>query len=122
MIRRNDPLNIPLVLQNFLAGKIIKPMDIYNHQDTWQVIDIFKKKDKKTVLGGIIGLFTGIFAAKIWLKFKRPVLDTFAVALPIGMAISFPFPWRSRLCRKEIRGRFFNYRKSISMVDINRTR
>jgi prolipoprotein diacylglyceryltransferase len=44
--------------------------------------------EKKTVLGGIIGVFTGAFLAKSWLKFNRPVLDTLAVAMPISMAIS----------------------------------
>jgi phosphatidylglycerol:prolipoprotein diacylglycerol transferase len=48
----------------------------------------FPETDKKTVLGGIIALFTGMFLAKTWLRFNRPVLDTLAVALPLGMAIS----------------------------------
>jgi prolipoprotein diacylglyceryltransferase len=44
--------------------------------------------DKKTILGGITGLFAGLILAKKWLKFNRPVLDSFALALPIAMAIS----------------------------------
>jgi prolipoprotein diacylglyceryltransferase len=48
----------------------------------------FPDADKKTVLGGIIGLFTGMLLAKTWLRFNLPVLDTLAVALPLGMAIS----------------------------------
>ena len=48
----------------------------------------FPEADKKTVLGGIVGLFTGMFLAKTWLRFNRPVLDTLAVALPLGMSIS----------------------------------
>lgn len=44
--------------------------------------------EKKTVLGGIIGLFVGIFLAKTLLGFNRPVFDTLAIALPIAMAIS----------------------------------
>jgi phosphatidylglycerol:prolipoprotein diacylglycerol transferase len=48
----------------------------------------FPETDKKTVLGGIVGLFTGLLLAKTWLRFKRPVLDTLAVALPLAMAIS----------------------------------
>jgi drug/metabolite transporter (DMT)-like permease len=38
----------------------------------------FPQADKKTVLGGIVGLFTGMFLAKTWLRFNRPVLDTLA--------------------------------------------
>jgi len=48
----------------------------------------FPDADKKTVLGGIIGLFAGIFLAKSLLRFNRPVLDTLAVALPLSMAVS----------------------------------
>jgi len=48
----------------------------------------FPVTDKKTVLGGIVGLFTGLLLAKTWLRFNRPVLDTLAVALPLAMAIS----------------------------------
>ena len=44
--------------------------------------------DKKTILGGILGLFTGLTLAKHTLRFNRPVLDSFAIALPVGMAIS----------------------------------
>ena len=48
----------------------------------------FPETDKKTVLGGIIGAFTGILLAKTLLRFNRPVLDTLAVGLPLAMAIS----------------------------------
>ncbi len=48
----------------------------------------FPETEKKTVLGGIIGLFVGIFIATKLLKFNRPALDTLAVALPVAMAIS----------------------------------
>lgn len=48
----------------------------------------FTPTDKKTILGGIIGLFTGLMLAKTILKFRQPVLDNFAVALPVSMAIS----------------------------------
>jgi prolipoprotein diacylglyceryltransferase len=43
---------------------------------------------KKTILGGIIGLFAGLILAKHALRFKSPVIDGFAVALPLAMAIS----------------------------------
>ncbi|MCX6285158.1 MAG: prolipoprotein diacylglyceryl transferase, partial [Bacteroidetes bacterium] len=43
---------------------------------------------KKTILGGILGLFAGLILAKIWLRFHRPILDNFAIALPLAMAIS----------------------------------
>ena len=48
----------------------------------------FPETHKKTVLGGIIGLFTGLILAKTWLRFNRPVLDSLAVAMPLAMAIS----------------------------------
>jgi prolipoprotein diacylglyceryltransferase len=48
----------------------------------------FPDTDKKTVLGGITGLFAGILLAKSWLRFKGPVLDTMAIALPLAMAVS----------------------------------
>ena len=48
----------------------------------------FPIADKKTILGGILGLFAGAFIAKSWLRFNRPVIDTLAVALPLAMAIS----------------------------------
>lgn len=48
----------------------------------------FPETDKKTVLGGIAGLFTGLLLAKAWLRFNRPVLDTLAIAMPLAMAIS----------------------------------
>jgi prolipoprotein diacylglyceryltransferase len=46
------------------------------------------RTEKKTILGGIIGLFTGLILAKGWFRFHRPVLDNFAVALPLAMAVS----------------------------------
>jgi prolipoprotein diacylglyceryltransferase len=48
----------------------------------------FSPTDKKTILGGIVGLFVGLILAKTILKFKQPVLDHFAIALPVAMAIS----------------------------------
>lgn len=48
----------------------------------------FAPTDKKTILGGIIGLFAGLLLAKSLLSFKQPVLDNFAIALPVAMAIS----------------------------------
>jgi cell wall-associated NlpC family hydrolase len=36
---RENPMNVPFVLQDFLNGNIIKPMDLYSHRDAWQVID-----------------------------------------------------------------------------------
>ena len=48
----------------------------------------FPPTTKKTILGGIVGLFAGLLLAKTWLRSNRPVLDHFAIALPIAMAIS----------------------------------
>jgi hypothetical protein len=41
LTERENPLNIPFVLQKFQKGHIVKPMDLYIHQDAWQVIDRF---------------------------------------------------------------------------------
>jgi prolipoprotein diacylglyceryltransferase len=62
----------------------------YTPQQWIQVLTRFQfpNANGKTILGGIVGLFTGIFIAKNFLRFKGPVLDTLAVALPVGMAIS----------------------------------
>ena len=49
---------------------------------------IFPPSNKITILGGIIGLMAGLILAKKVLGFKRPVLDHFAIALPVSMAIS----------------------------------
>lgn len=47
----------------------------------------FPSTSGKTILGGIIGLIVGVFLASRFLKFRRPVFDNLAIALPIGMAI-----------------------------------
>jgi prolipoprotein diacylglyceryltransferase len=62
----------------------------YSSGQWMQVFTSFQlpETDKKTILGGIIGLFVGLILAKICLRFNRPVLDRFAVALPLSMAIS----------------------------------
>jgi phosphatidylglycerol:prolipoprotein diacylglycerol transferase len=41
-----------------------------------------------TILGGILGLATGLILAKKTLKFNEPVFDHFALALPLAMAVS----------------------------------
>ncbi len=43
---------------------------------------------KKTILGGILGLSAGLILGKTWFRFYRPVVDNFAIALPVAMAIS----------------------------------
>lgn len=43
---------------------------------------------EKNALGGIIGLFAGIFLARFLLRFNRPVFDLLAIALPVAMAVS----------------------------------
>ena len=62
----------------------------YSQEQWFQVITRFQfpLANGKTILGGIIGLLAGIFIAKLWLRFNRPVLDTLAIALPLSMAIS----------------------------------
>jgi len=46
----------------------------------------FPASENKMVLGGIISLVAGVCLAKLWLRFDRPVLDSFVVALPLAMA------------------------------------
>lgn len=62
----------------------------YSGEQWSQVITRFNfpSTDKKTILGGIIGLYAGLLLAKSFLNFKQPVLDNFAIALPVAMAIS----------------------------------
>jgi len=60
---------------------------------SWQWLKVFQSFNfppgqKKTILGGILGLFAGLMLAKIWLRFYLPVLDNFSIALPLAMAIS----------------------------------
>ena len=43
---------------------------------------------QKVILGGIAGLAVGLLLAKKWFRFHAPVLDQYAVALPLSMAIS----------------------------------
>ena len=38
LMDREESINIPSILQNFLHGNIIKPIDIYTQKDSWQVI------------------------------------------------------------------------------------
>jgi len=44
--------------------------------------------DGKNAFGGVIGLFAGLLIARYFLKFRRPVFDTMAIALPVALAIS----------------------------------
>jgi hypothetical protein len=39
---REKPVSMPPVLQNFLKGNIIKPIDLYDQQDTWQVVGSYR--------------------------------------------------------------------------------
>ncbi len=90
--RRNYPLSAWLII--LLSGLIFfiigDKIFTYSPEQWAQVFTRFHfpGTDKKTVLGGIIGLFTGLLLAKTWLRFNHPVLDTMAVAMPLGMAIS----------------------------------
>jgi phosphatidylglycerol:prolipoprotein diacylglycerol transferase len=47
----------------------------------------FPITSNKTILGGIITGIIGILIARWWLRFKQPVLDSFAISLPVCMAI-----------------------------------
>ena len=38
LINRENLQDIPLILKNFIAGNIIKPMDLYLHQDALQIM------------------------------------------------------------------------------------
>jgi phosphatidylglycerol:prolipoprotein diacylglycerol transferase len=48
----------------------------------------FPVADEKNALGGVIGLLAGIFLARQFLRFNRPVFDNLAIALPVALAIS----------------------------------
>lgn len=41
-----------------------------------------------TLLGGFTGLIAGLVLASYWLKFRHSVLDLFAIALPMAIAVS----------------------------------
>ncbi|NTV82906.1 MAG: prolipoprotein diacylglyceryl transferase [Bacteroidales bacterium] len=43
---------------------------------------------RKTILGGIIGIIAGVLMAKKWFRFQGPVLDHYALALPVFIAVS----------------------------------
>ena len=43
---------------------------------------------RRTYLGGVIGLTFGLLLAKTWLRFKQPVMDNYAIALPLSMSVS----------------------------------
>jgi phosphatidylglycerol:prolipoprotein diacylglycerol transferase len=49
---------------------------------------IFPPTGKRIVLGGVIGLLLGLTFAKKWLGIRAPLLDHYAVALPLGMAVT----------------------------------
>ena len=51
--------------------------------ENWQL----PHTSNKTILGGIIAGIIGILIAKWWFRFKQPVWDAFAFALPLCMAI-----------------------------------
>jgi hypothetical protein len=40
-----NPRCFPLILKSFINGNIIKPMDIYAHHDSWEVISSFRNND-----------------------------------------------------------------------------
>ncbi len=71
----------------FITGEKVftYTMDLWNTVFTKFVLP---PTSRKTILGGIIGLFTGLIIAKVLLKFRLPVFDHFAIALPVAMAIS----------------------------------
>ncbi len=48
LTKRDHPPDIPFVFQNFLEGNIVRPMDLFAHQDAWQVIASFKETNRKT--------------------------------------------------------------------------
>jgi prolipoprotein diacylglyceryltransferase len=90
--RKNYPRSawLLIVLCGVISFIIGDKLFSYSPEQWLQVFTKFEfaATEKKTVLGGIVGLFAGIFLAKMWLRFDRPVLDTMAVAMPIAMAIS----------------------------------
>jgi prolipoprotein diacylglyceryltransferase len=61
----------------------------YTPQDWCEIIQTWKipYTEKNTILGGIIGGIVGLWLSKKIIRFNFPVLDSFAIGLPIGMAI-----------------------------------
>ncbi|MFZ4412114.1 MAG: prolipoprotein diacylglyceryl transferase [Bacteroidales bacterium] len=58
--------------------------------DEWKEIisnGSFPSIERKTIFGGILGSIFGIWIAKKLIRFPNPVLDSFAVSLPLAMAI-----------------------------------
>ncbi|TLX74591.1 prolipoprotein diacylglyceryl transferase [Labilibacter sediminis] len=47
----------------------------------------FPPTQSKTVFGGLVLALAGIGLAKLWLRYSFKVLDAYAIAIPIGMAI-----------------------------------
>jgi hypothetical protein len=45
LIERDQPHKIPFVMRDYLSGSIIRPMDLYQHRDAWQVVGSFKESN-----------------------------------------------------------------------------
>ncbi len=80
-----------LILLTGVVFFIIGDKAINYTYDQWSCIfSEFRlpETDEKNALGGIIGLLAGIGLASLILRFKRPVFDNLAIALPVALAIS----------------------------------
>jgi phosphatidylglycerol:prolipoprotein diacylglycerol transferase len=71
----------------FILGEKFASYSSYQWSRVFTGLD-FPVTLKKTILGGFIGQVAGLMLAKTWLRFNQPVLDHYAVALPLGMAVA----------------------------------
>lgn len=91
-IRKGYPKNTWLLILTtglifFILGEKLAAFS----SDQW--VELFTQlhlppSTRMTILGGILGLTSGLLLAKKVLGFRQPVFDHFALALPLAMAIS----------------------------------
>jgi len=91
-LKKGYPLSSYLLI---LAGAVIFFIigDKVFTWSPWQWINAinslqFPETVEKNALGGIIGLFAGILLAQAVLRYKLPVFDHLAIALPVALAVS----------------------------------
>ena len=80
-----NSLDIPFVLQNFRRGDIIKPMDLYSHQDAWQVMGAATCQSRKSNLSpgaGAIAARQGIFQNRVCIRLQS-LASLFSQCRPI---------------------------------------
>jgi prolipoprotein diacylglyceryltransferase len=91
-LRRDYPLSAwMLILFTGLLGLITGGKLACYSSEQWENVMTtlnFPFTGNRTILGGIPGLIAGVAVSKAWLKFNRPVFDSFAIGLPVTIGIS----------------------------------